>query len=133
MTQEIQELLNKIEKTYHPVSIFLYGSRARTDFLGRSDYEMGVLYRRDKKISRLELKAINPIEGVNLYPFEYEDFLDYKMDTPFPEAIYFRELIAGGKTIVGERVVEKMKAPPIRTIDLLQRGTLQVDFRKDFC
>lgn len=121
MDTELKELVGKIETAFNPVSIFLYGSRARTDFLERSDYEIGVLYQKDRKISRVELKGLNPNKSINLYPFEYESFINYKIDTPFPESIYFRELIQGGKTIAGKEVVEQLVPPPITVIDLLQR------------
>ncbi|MFH1768955.1 MAG: nucleotidyltransferase domain-containing protein [Candidatus Omnitrophota bacterium] len=119
MNEHLKQLIDKIEQTFHPVSVFLYGSRARVDFLERSDYEIGVLFKRGKEISRPDLKAINPLSSVNLYPFEYEDFLKYKLDTPFPEVVYFRELISGGKTLRGDKIIEKMKAPSIRVLDLM--------------
>jgi|SRR3989344_669272 len=120
MDIELKELVEKIETKFNPVSIFLYGSRARTDFLERSDYEVGVLYTKDKKISRVELKELNPNKNINTYPFEHESFVNYKIDTPFPEAIYFRELVKGGKTISGIRVIEELVPPLITVVDLLQ-------------
>ena len=77
MDIELKELVEKIETKFNPVSIFLYGSRARTDFLERSDYEVGVLYTKDKKISRVELKELNPNKNINTYPFEHESFVNY--------------------------------------------------------
>ncbi|MEM2089770.1 MAG: hypothetical protein QXL88_01615 [Candidatus Pacearchaeota archaeon] len=38
----------------------------------------------------------------------------------FSKKIYLRELILAGKTISGEKVIEKMKPPPITIIDLIQ-------------
>lgn len=121
MITNLKETIKTIAEKFDPVSIFLYGSRARTDSLAQSDYEVGVLYKRDKKISRKELKEINKNIDVVLYPFVYEDFLVYKIDTPFPETIYFLELIKTGKTLYGEQVVEHLKPPKITTLDLLQR------------
>ncbi len=120
MEEKLQQIVEKIENKFHPVSILIYGSRARTDYLERSDYEIGVLYESEKKISRTELKELNPYESINLYPFEYESFIKYKIDTPFPENIYFRELILGGKTISGKKVIENLTPPPVKVIDLLQ-------------
>ncbi|MEK7613420.1 MAG: hypothetical protein AAB439_00910 [Patescibacteria group bacterium] len=125
---KLQETIDAITLNFNPVSIFLYGSRARTDALDQSDYEIGVLYKRENKISRLELKAINPHEEVVIYPFEYEDFLAYKIDTPFPEGIYFRELIGVGKTLYGEEVLEHLDSPKITTLDLLQRVRFDTAF-----
>ena len=128
MNNKIEEIIKAITEKFDPVSIFLYGSRARTDSLSRSDYEIGVLYKRTKKISRTELKEINTNKDVVLYPFEYEDFLAYKIDTPFPENIYFRELIKAGKTLHGEKVIENLEPPKITTLDLLQRIRFDTGF-----
>ncbi len=128
MNNKLEEIIKAITEKFDPVSIFLYGSRARTDSLSRSDYEIGVLYKRAKKISRTELKEINKNKDVVLYPFEYEDFLVYKIDTPFPENIYFRELIKAGKTLHGEKVIENLKPPKITTLDLLQRIRFDTGF-----
>lgn len=125
---KLQETIDAVTSKFDPVSIFLYGSRARTDALDRSDYEIGVLYKRAKKISRVELKAINSHKEIILYPFEYEDFVAYKIDTPFPEAIYFRELIGAGKTLYGEQIVEHLQPPKITTLDLLQRVRFDTGF-----
>ena len=128
MNNKIEDIIKAITEKFDPVSIFLYGSRARTDSLSRSDYEIGVLYKRTKKISRTELKEINTNKDVVLYPFEYEDFLAYKIDTPFPENIYFRELIKAGKTLHGEKVIENLEPPKITTLDLLQRIRFDTGF-----
>ena len=128
MDKKLEATIKAVTEKFDPISIFLYGSRARTDSLSRSDYEVGVLYKRDKKISRSELKEINPYKDVVLYPFEYEDFLAYKIDTPFPENIYFRELIETGKTLYGEKVIENLEPPKITTLDLLQRIRFDTGF-----
>jgi len=128
MDKKLVETIEAITEKFDPVSIFLYGSRARTDSLSRSDYEVGVLYKRAEKISRTDLKTINRHIDVVLYPFEYEDFLNYKTDTPFPENIYFRELIEAGKTLYGEQVIENLQPPKITTLDLLQRIRFDTGF-----
>ncbi|MBI4120508.1 MAG: hypothetical protein HY454_03510 [Parcubacteria group bacterium] len=128
MDTKLEETIKAITEKFDPVSIFLYGSRARTDSLSRSDYEIGVLHKRDKKISRTELKEANQHKNIVLYPFEYEDFLAYKIDTPFPENIYFRELVEAGKTLYGEKVIENLKPPKITTLDLLQRIRFDTGF-----
>jgi len=68
-------VLDKLESLYRPVSIFLYGSRARKDFLPNSDYEIGVLMRKKNYIRRNEIKKAINIRGFSVYPFEYERFI----------------------------------------------------------
>ena len=121
LPKEVQKVFDKIEKEAKPISIFVYGSRARSDFKKESDYEVGVLFERDKKWGRRELSQLHSIKGLNLYPFIYEDFVKYNLDTPFPKAIYMRELIEGAKTAKGKRVVETMELPKIKLSDLLER------------
>ncbi len=128
MDAKLEKTIEIISRKFDPVSIFLYGSRARSDFLEQSDYEIGVIYRRSKKISRSELGELNPYKDVILYPFEYEDFIDYKIDTPFPENIYFRELIVAGKTLYGKEIIENLEPPKITTVDLLQRINFDIGF-----
>ncbi len=128
MDRKLKETIKIISKKFDPVSIFLYGSRARSDSLKQSDYEVGVIYKRNKKISRSELKKLSPHEDVVLYPFEYEDFVSYKIDTPFPESIYFRELVVAGKTIHGEEIIKNLEPPKITTLDLLQRINFDIGF-----
>lgn len=125
---EIQEVFDKINEQAKPISIFIYGSRARGDFKKNSDYEVGVLFNREKKWGRRELKQLHNLEGLNLYPFVYEDFIKYSLDTPFPRAVYLRELLEGAKTVVGKKVVEDMKLPAVKVSDLLEVGTFQIAY-----
>ena len=67
-----------------------------------------------------EIKKVISRKGFNIYPFEYEEFLQGKIDTPFQKKIHLRELILTGKTLSGKKIIEKMKAPQIRIIDLIQ-------------
>ncbi|MCK4730400.1 MAG: nucleotidyltransferase domain-containing protein [Candidatus Aenigmarchaeota archaeon] len=116
----MEEVINLLNKQFNPISIFLYGSRARNDFTEKSDFEIGVLFSKDNCVRRSEIKKVISKEGFNIYPFEYEEFLYGKIDTPFQKKIYLRELILAGKTLSGEKVIEKMKAPQINIIDLIQ-------------
>ena len=116
----MEEVVKLLIKHFKPISIFLYGSRARTDFLKRSDFEIDILFSKDNYVGRSEIKKVVSKKGFNIYPFEYEEFLQGKIDTPFQKKIYLRELILAGKTLYGEKVVEKMKAPQISIIDLIQ-------------
>lgn len=113
-------VLDKLEKLYSPVSIFLYGSRARKDFLPTSDYEIGILMRKRNYVRRSEIKKSVNVKGFSIYPFEYERFIKYRVDTPFQKSIYLRDLVIGGKTLRGQKVIENMKLPPIKIINILQ-------------
>jgi len=123
---DIQILLKKINDNLNPESIFLYGSMARTDWVKDSDYEVGILYLPNKKISRSELKKINPINKLRLYPFNYDEFLTNDLDTPFPKVVYMWGLISNSKTLYGKKVVENLKLPDITVVDLLEEATFQL-------
>ena len=116
----MEEILNLLNKNFNPISIFLYGSRARTDFTKRSDFEVGILFSKENYVGRREIKKIVNEKGFSIYPFEYENFLNGVIDTPFQKKIYLRELILSGKTVSGKKVIEKMKPPQISRIDLIQ-------------
>lgn len=126
--KEVEGVFDKIYEQAKPVSIFVYGSRARGDFKKNSDYEVGVLFERDKKWGRRELKQLHSLGNLNLYPFIYEDFIDYSLDTPFPRAVYLRELLEGAKTVKGKKVVEEMESPAVKVSDLLEVGTFQIAY-----
>lgn len=99
--KKLDTVVNKLEKLYNPVSIFLYGSRARTDFLKRSDFEIGVLMLKRKYTRRSKIKKIIDEKGLNIYTFKYENFIKGEIETPFQKSIYLRELIEAGKTLRG--------------------------------
>ncbi len=127
MTGDVEEALKYIFDKTKPISIFIYGSRARTDFMPTSDYEVGALYSKENKPRRSEIAALHKVAGMNVYPFVAEDLEQYNLDTPFPIAIFLRELIGGsGKTIFGKKVLEKMELPEIKLTDLLERAAFDV-------
>ena len=128
LMNKLNAVLDQLEKKFQPVSIFLYGSRARTDFLEKSDYEIGILFRSDKYISRSEIKKAINKKGFNIYPFRYEDFIKRKIDTPFQSSIYLYELIKSGKTLRGREVIEGMSPSPIKVIDLMQDIRFNIGF-----
>lgn len=74
MMKKIDIVLKKIIEICNPASVFLYGSRARTDFLKKSDFEIGVLIPMDRYVSRSELKKIVGEDGINIYPFRLKNF-----------------------------------------------------------
>ncbi len=116
---ELTEITSRLNPL-NPVSVILYGSRARTDAMERSDYEVGALFRNADNVTFPKVKSAIDLPGVNVYPFAYEDFLDGRFDTPFQENIYRRELIVAGKTIGGEKVIENMAPPNITIQDALE-------------
>jgi predicted nucleotidyltransferase len=128
LSTEVKEVLDKIYKQTKPVSIFIYGSRARGDYKKDSDYEVGILFHRGKALLRRELKQLHDLSNLNLYPFIYEDFINYSLDTPFPKAVYLREILEGAQTVIGKKVVEKMEPPAVKTSDLLEVGIFQVAY-----
>jgi len=117
---KLDRVLKKIEKLCNPVSVFIYGSRSRSDFLRTSDFELGVLLPQKRYIGRSKIRKSIKQKGFNIYPFEYESFIKYNIDTPFQKSIYLRELVLGGKTLRGRKVIESMKPPSIKVIDILQ-------------
>ena len=118
--KKIDNILKKIIKLCNPASIFLYGSRARTDFLKRSDYEIGVLIPENRYITRSQIKKNISVPNINIYPFRLENFSKGVIDTPFQKSIYLRELVLAGKTLYGEKIIENMKLPTITVVDLIQ-------------
>lgn len=120
LPSDIQKIISQVWEKTNPISIFLYGSRSRDDFNKNSDYEIGVLYLRKNKISRSELASLHKLKNLKIYPFVYEDFLDYKIDTPFPKTVYIRTLVETSKTIFGEDISKIIKSPKIKKIDLVE-------------
>ena len=123
--KKILTVLEAIFEKTKPISIFLYGSRARTDFKKDSDYEIGIIYNKIKT-NRSELAKMHSLKNLMIYPFLQDEIKNYDIDTPFPKAIYLKELIETGKTIFGEKILEKMEAPKITTIDLIERTAFDI-------
>jgi len=114
-------ILNKIEKYCHPISIFLYGSRARNDYLKKSDYEIGVLFSQKNYVNENKLNSIiRPPQYIHIYPYKYERFIKGEISIPFQINIFLREIIITSKTLRGEKILEKTIPPPIRVVDLMQ-------------
>ena len=128
LPNKITITLDKIEQRTNPVSIFVYGSRSRKDYEEQSDFEVGVFFNRDKKWGRSQLATLHNISNLNVYPFVLEDFQQYKLDTPFPKAVYLRELMAGGVTVRGQRILEAMELPEVRLTDLVEVATFQTAY-----
>lgn len=116
----MEKIIKLLNKHFEPISIFLYGSRSRTDFLRKSDFEIGVLFKKQNYIRRREIREVVKQKKYNIYPFQYESFLKGQIDTPFQKELYLRELALTGKTLFGQEVVEKIKAPSLKTNSLIQ-------------
>lgn len=121
-------VLDKIEKLCNPRSIFLYGSRSRSDFTEDSDYEIGVLISETNYIGRSIIERKINEKNFSIYPFKYKDFIEGKIDAPFQKNIYLYELVGAGKTLRGDSVIEKMDLPSITIIDLMQRIRFDIGF-----
>lgn len=125
---QVSLAIDKIVNLAKPVSIFVYGSRTRDDYTKQSDFEVGLLFNRDKKWERSQLATLHGNPNLNLFPFILEDFRQYKLDTPFPKALFLRELIVGAITIAGEKVLENMEPPEVRLSDLLEVVSFQLAY-----
>ncbi|OGK45938.1 hypothetical protein A3B46_02760 [Candidatus Roizmanbacteria bacterium RIFCSPLOWO2_01_FULL_39_19] len=129
LPNKIKLALEDIYSKTSPVSIFLYGSQARGDATPKSDYKVGILYKAIEKIHRFDLQEMHSIENLNIYPFIYEDFIQYSLDSPFPEALYLRSLFDGGAfTLYGKKVVEETSPPAILTSDLLEEISFEIAY-----
>lgn len=115
-----EQIAQELLKFTNAKSVFLYGSRARADFYAESDYEIGILMTEDNYIGRAEIKDRLNEKGVNVFPFYYENFVAGNPDTPFQKSIYMREIIEAGKTLAGEKVIENLKTPEIKLLDVIQ-------------
>jgi len=115
-----EQIAKELLKFTNAKSVFLYGSRARADFYTESDYEIGVLMTKENYVGRAEIKNRFNEWGVNIFPFYYEDFIAGNPDTPFQKSIYMREIVEAGRTLAGEKVIENLKPPEIRLLDLIQ-------------
>jgi len=124
----IEKVLDNIESVCEPTSIFLYGSRSRTDSTSESDYEIGVLLPEDKYVSRTTLRSVVKDARVSVYPFRLEQFQAGNPDTPFNKKIYMREVVVSGKTLRGEQIIENMQPPNIETIEVLSDAQFNLGY-----
>jgi predicted nucleotidyltransferase len=120
LPEYLGELLKKILEESKPVSIFLYGSMARDDFENDSDYEIGVVYKKDKKWSRQKLEKLFNYKNVKVYPFVEEELSEGEIDTPFPKEIYLQTLLKKSLVLYGERLENIIKNKKINKDDLLE-------------
>ena len=119
MDEHLHPTLDALEKNFSPTSIFLYGSRARTDATERSDYELGIIFSKEQYAGHTELQTVVTQDGINVYPFELEAFKAGNLDTPFNKDIYLQEIIRAGETLRGEDIIGSVSRPDITTLDCL--------------
>lgn len=129
---ELQEMIESVLEMSSPESIFLYGSRSRTDFLPTSDYEVGVFYNEENMADELTLHSnLTPEKRFRIYPYNIADFTSGVFDLPFETSIFLRIVGMSGKTIWGEEVIEKMKLPPITIVSIMREIKFQIGRASD--
>jgi predicted nucleotidyltransferase len=120
LPEYLDKLLEKIWEESKPVSIFIYGSMVRDDFENDSDYEIGIIYEKDKKWSRQQLKDLHNYENVKIYPFVLEELENGEIDTPFPKAIYLQDLLHNNFVVYGKNLNDFIKDSKINKEDLIE-------------
>lgn len=120
LPEYLNQLLKKIWDESKPVTIFLYGSMARDDFENDSDYEIGIIYEKDKRWPRQKLKDLHNYDNVKIYPFIKEELEQSEIDTPFPQTIYLQELLHDSLVLYGKKLEEIIKVSEITKDDLLE-------------
>jgi len=116
----IQQILEKILVDTKPICIFLYGSMSRDDSVSESDYEIGVIYQQNKKVSRSTLFSYHQFKNLKIYPFSLKDLQNNCLDTPFPGSFYLLQLIDNAQILFGENVFINIKRPVITSSDLIE-------------
>lgn len=109
---------------HNPVSIFLYWSRARWDYVWNSDYEIGVVFNDDNYVFSHILKQGLPID-YSVYPFRLSDIQAWTIDTPFQKAIYLNDVKISSQVLYWVDVFIDLTIPSITLVDLLQDISFQ--------
>lgn len=118
---EILTVLDKIFNDTKPISIFLYGSQSQDNDIQDSDFDIGIIYNSNNKISRQELAKYHNIKKLKIYPFTLEEIQNKNIDTPFPKNIYLKNIIKNSVLIKGNDILKTIKDPVITKIDLLEQ------------
>ncbi|HCC32185.1 MAG TPA: hypothetical protein DEQ03_19370 [Marinilabiliales bacterium] len=116
----IQKVLEKIFTDTLSLCIFLYGSMSRGDSVSESDYEIGVIYQKDSKVSRSTLSTYHQFDNLKIYPFSLEDLQNNSLDTPFPRSLYLLQLINNAQVLFGENVFNNINKPVLNSSDLIE-------------
>jgi len=118
---EILTVLEKVFDDTKPISIFLYGSQSRGDITKNSDFEIGVIYSSETKVSRQELAKYHDLKNLKIYPFALEHIQSHNVDTPFPKNIYIKDILQNGIIIKGDDILKTISLPTITKNDLLEQ------------
>lgn len=130
--KDLNKFLDEIENFSNPVSIFLYGSRARNDYLENSDYEIGILYESDKFIDERTLHSLVPHnKKYRFYPYEINSFIRGSLDIPFESSIFLRMISLKGRTLRGKSIVENFLPPHITVVSLMREIKFQIGRASD--
>lgn len=124
---DLNIVIEKINNEFHPFSIFLYGSRSGTSHNLDSDYEIGLIF----KENYVPLKTIKDFindSKFSVFPFKYDEMLNYCIDTPFQKSIFINTLIESGKTLSGDKVIENLEKILITNQDLLMDVTFNLGY-----
>lgn len=127
-TELLEEIFDRIEESFNPISIFLYGSRARSDAIEGSDYELGILLPKKHNTSNESVREVVNCTTVSAYSFKFEDFLENNIDTPFNKNLFMFELSKYGKTVRGRRIVEALKPPRVSALDLYSEAQFNLGY-----
>lgn len=131
-TANIESLISRITTLFSPLSIFLYGSRARDDYLPDSDYEIGVLFSAADMIDESALQgAINADKQYRIYPYEVNSFISGDFDLPFEITIFLKKVSLRGRTIWGKKVIESMETPPVTVVSVMRDIKFQIGRASD--
>lgn len=126
------DIITIIEQVYRrtkPISIFLYGSHARGDSRTQSDYELGVVFKPNKKWHRVDLNQLHHHPLIQFFPYTDQDLLEAHLDTPFPKTNFLRELTQGGAyTVAGQSLIENISPPPISAADVLEMAYFELGY-----
>jgi hypothetical protein len=131
LPERLAGVIQLITLKTRPVSIFLFGSRARDDFLDLSDYEFGVLYAKDQIPAEVDFRNLITQAGCGFYHYEIDAFILGTLDLPFEQSIFIRSAIIGGKTVWGEQIIELMEYPPITVVSLMREIKFQLGRASD--
>jgi len=118
--KDLKYWLVKIKEKFSPEAVILYGSRAKGDFLETSDWEILILFKKNKRVKREMLRRFIKNPRIVPYPASIESFKKMKLDAPFPKAGFFRDLFLGGKVLTGKDLLKTVKPPAIKIIDLIE-------------
>ncbi len=86
--KDLQEFVKKVTEAFEPEIVLLFGSRARGDFLKKSDYDLIVVSKKFKGMHFLEriakvYKFWNAKEHADVLCYTPEEFEDFSKRKPF--------------------------------------------------